>query len=479
MQPQRDIGKPRLFIDRAFTLRGIGTVVTGTLTGGQLHRGQNVVVQPHGRAARIRSIQSHGRDLEIADPGTRTAINLPDLPVGPDGVERGDVVTIVDVGEPSSAIDVLLERSGRLNRNVFAGRALKNDSSAYLHHGTARAAAKIVLLERAGLEPGQCAIAQIRLESPIPAFIGDRFVVRDPSEQFTIAGGIVLDPNGARENFRSAAQGEFLKERAAGIDDVDLCIRSQLARDDFVETRTLLAKSHFSQKEIASALSRLHKSGEIVLRNEIAANAAHWRGLILSATALIDQAHEKHPEQRGLELTKLRASLEVESNELFAAMISELGANGFERAEHRIARGSHRATLRPEIQPAAEKIRTRLAAKPFDPPGRKELAEDRQSQQALQFLIEQGEVTELNAEIVLLRDAVEQMRSAVVDLISKHGPATASQLRQKIGTSRRILIPFLEYLDRAGVTRRVGDERVLAKKAAVARLNDAATARRS
>jgi selenocysteine-specific elongation factor len=160
-------------------------------------------------------------------------------------------------------------------------------------------------------------------------------------------------------------------------------------------------------------------------------------------------------------------------------MISELGANGFERAEHRIARGSHRATLRPEIQPAAEKIRTRLAAKPFDPPGRKELAEDRQSQQALQFLIEQGEVTELNAEIVLLRDAVEQMRSAVVDLISKHGPATASQLRQKIGTSRRILIPFLEYLDRAGVTRRVGDERVLAKKAAVARLNDAAIARRS
>jgi selenocysteine-specific elongation factor len=461
LAPARDIGKPRIFVDRAFSLRGIGTVVTGTLTGGRIQRGQNAVIQPHGRAARIRSIQSHNRDLEIADPGARTAINLPDLPVGPGGVQRGDVTTIVDVGEPSDTIDVLLEKSVRLKRNIFAGRAPKNGSSVHLHHGTTRTAAKIVLLDKEALEPGEFVIAQMRLESPILAFIGDRFVVRNPSEQHTIAGGVVLDPDGDRANFRSAAQSEFLKKRAANIDDVDLCIRSQLARVGFVKTETLLSKSHFSQKEIASALSRLHKSGDIVLRKEIAANAVHWRDLILGATALIDQAHEQHPEQRGLELTKLRADLGVESDELFAAMISELSANGFERAEHRIARGSHRATLPPEIQQAAEKILSRLAAKPFDPPGRKELAPDRQSQKALQFLIEQGEVLELNNEIVLLRDAAEQMRSAAVDFISKHGPATASQLRQKIGTSRRVIIPFLEYLDRARVTRRVGDARQL------------------
>src|SRR6202043_703421 len=115
MQPQRDIGKPRLFVDRVFTLRGIGTVVTGTLTGGRIERGQNVVIQPQSLSTRVRSIQSHGRDLETAQPGTRTAISLPDVSVGPDGIKRGDVITTQQF-EPSSTLDVLLTCSARLQR---------------------------------------------------------------------------------------------------------------------------------------------------------------------------------------------------------------------------------------------------------------------------------------------------------------------------------------------------------------------------
>jgi len=127
--------------------------------------------------------------------------------------------------------------------------------------------------------------------------------------------------------------------------------------------------------------------------------------------------------------------------------------------------------LPPEILPAAEKIRAALAAKPFDPPDRGTLSEDRHAKEALRFLIEQGDMVELNSEIVLLRDAAEQMRSTVVGLISDHGPATASQLRQAIGTSRRVIIPFLEYLDRVGVTQRIGDSRQLreTKSATIAR----------
>jgi selenocysteine-specific elongation factor len=126
-----------------------------------------------------------------------------------------------------------------------------------------------------------------------------------------------------------------------------------------------------------------------------------------------------------------------------------------------IARGSHCPSLPPEILPVAEKIRAALAAKPFDPPDRGTLSEDRHAKEALRFLIEQGDMVELNSEIVLLRDAAEQMRSTVVGLISDHGPATASQLRQAIGTSRRVIIPFLEYLDRVGITQRTGDTRTL------------------
>src|SRR5437588_1722721 len=124
LQPQRDLGKPRLFIDRAFTLHGIGTVVTGTLTGGQIQRGQNVFIQPQNRSARIRSIQSHGRDLETARSGMRTAINLPDVAVGRNGIERGDAITALEVSETTDSIAVLLERSPRPNRNSSAARPI-------------------------------------------------------------------------------------------------------------------------------------------------------------------------------------------------------------------------------------------------------------------------------------------------------------------------------------------------------------------
>ena len=470
VQPQRDIGKPRLFIDRAFTLHGIGTVVTGTLSNGPLRRGQNVIVQPQNLEARIRSIQSHGSELESAQPGMRTAINLPDVPIRPGGIERGNTVTTAELGAAANTVDVVLEKSARLSRPDPAARPLKSGSSAHIHFGTDRVGAKISLLDQDVIEPGQCAIAQLRLESPLLAFVGDRFVVRDSSEQNTIAGGVVLDVDGNRENFRSTAQSQFLKTRASAIDDVDLRISSQLTRDGFAETTGLLIKSNFSADQIANALTRLERDGQIVLRGEIAAAAPHWRDLIARTTALIDLLHKKHPEQRGLDFTKLRAELNIGSDALLAAIILELTGNGFVRAENKIARSSHRPSLPREILPAAEKIRAALAEKPFDPPSRKDFSEDRHLQ-ALRFLIEQGKIVELNSEIVLLRDAAEQMRTAVAEFLSKHGPATASQLRQKIGTSRRVIIPFLEYLDRVGVTQRIGDSRQLreTKSAAVAR----------
>ena len=474
-----DIGKPRLFVDRAFTLHGIGTVVTGTLAGGQFQRGQNVVIQPQNLSARVRTIQSHNRDLEIAQPGTRTAINLPDVPVGSDGIKRGDVITIANVGAAADIVNVVLERSARLNRKTPAARPLKNGSVVHIHLGTTRVPAKITLLDQDVVQPGQRAVAQLCLDSPILAFVGDRFVVRDSSAQNTIAGGVVLDVDCDRQNFRNAGQTELLRTRAAAIDEVDVCIQSQLARDGFAQTNTLLVTSHFSADEIANALSRSQNAGAIVLRGKIAANPAYWRDLVARASALIDRAHEKHPEQRGLDFTELRVKLNIESDELFAAVVSEMTANGFARAETNIGRNSHRPSLPAEILPAAEKIRAALAGKPFDPPSRKDFPHDRHLHQALRFLIEQGEIVEIGDEIVLLRDAVDQMQNLVSEFISTNGSATASQLRQRLGTSRRIIIPFLEYLDRTGVTRRVGDERVLAQKAAVAKLDDAAIGRRS
>jgi selenocysteine-specific elongation factor len=478
-EPQPDICKPRLFVDRAFTLRGIGTVVTGTLSGGSIRRNQNVVVQPGNVSARVRSIQNHGHDVEIAQPRMRTAINLPDLSIGENGIQRGDIITVDSLGSPQATIDVLLERSSRLKRNSPAARPIKNGSSVQVHFGTGRIAAKITLLDQPVVGAGRNTIARLRLDSPIVALVGDRFVMRDSSEQHTIAGGTVLDPDADRANFRSPAQIQFLRTCATAPHDIDVSIRSRFQRDQFTDSKTLLVKSNFSADEISEALSRLSHDGEIVLAGEIIASASYWHNLINKVTTLIDRAHEKNPARRGVDLSELRPHLEIESDKLFGAVISELTRNGFVRFENQIARVSHRPSLPLELLSVAENIRAALSARRFDPPDRKALSQDRNLQQALRFLINKGEIIEITREIVVLREAAEQMQNTIAEFLSENGSATASQLRQKIGTTRRVIIPFLEYLDRTGVTQRIGDERVLAKKSAAAKLTDAARAQRT
>ncbi len=463
MQPQRDLGKPRLFVDRAFTLHGIGTVVTGTLTSGQLHRGQSIVVQPQNFEARIRSIQSHGSELESAQPGMRTAINLPDVEIGdaPGRIKRGDVISVVDLGRSSTSLIVLLEKSSRLGRKDVAARPLKNWASVYLHHGTSRSPAKINLLEDRALEPGKQTIAQAKLESPIFAFLGDRFVLRDASEQHTVAGGIVLDPDGDRGKLPSATQRKLFAERAGAPDGVDLCVSSEILVNGFVRKQTVLRKSHFSTDEIGEALQRLQRRGEIVFRQEIAADAKAWQTLRLRAIGSIDDTHKRNPERAGLELNELRTAFRDQSPDVFEALIVDLCATDFVRRGSGIARVSHRPVLPPNLQPVAMKIREALSAKPFDPPARKEIEVDRHAQEVVRFLIATGEVIDVVPDVVLLRKNFERMKSAIVDFISTNGPATVSELRQALESSRRTMVPFLEKLDRQGVTRRVGDKRAL------------------
>jgi len=479
LRPPRDIGKPRLFVDRAFVLRGIGTIATGTLSGSLIRRGQDVVVQPRNISARVRSIQNHGRDIEIAQPGMRTAMNLPDVSIGEKEMQRGALITVQSLGSPNAMIDVLIERSPRLKRNSPAARPIKDGSSVQVHFGTTRSAAKITLFHGRAVAAGQSAIARLRLDSPILAFVGDRFDLRDSSEQNTTGGGMVLDPDADPANFRSAAHIELLRERATAPHDVDVCVRSQLKRDAFGETKTLLVKSNFGIDEIREALFRLSQHGEVVLAGDIVAGARYWQDLINSAAKITDRAHKQNPERRGVNVSELRAELEIQSDKLFSAVILELTRNGFARSENQIGRVSHRPSLPPELVTAAENIRATLSAKRFDPPDRKAFSQDRHLQQALRFLIDQGEIVEISSEIVVLREADEQMQNAVTELLSKHGSATASQVRQKIGTSRRVIIPFLEYLDRIGVTRRIGDDRVLAKKPAAVKLANAASAQQS
>src|SRR5437868_10118173 len=172
--PQRDIGKPRLPVDRAFTLRGIGTVVTGTLVGGTLRRGQAVVIQPAKIPARIRSIQNHNREVEEIGPGARTALSLPDVAVAREkntpGVWRGDVVTLREFGGASTIVDVMLSRSSRLPPKT---RSIRHGAAVRVHHGSANFGACVFFQSSEELRAGETAIAQIRFEAPAFIFAGE------------------------------------------------------------------------------------------------------------------------------------------------------------------------------------------------------------------------------------------------------------------------------------------------------------------
>jgi selenocysteine-specific elongation factor len=458
IEAQRDIGKPRLFVDRAFSLRGVGTVVTGTLMGGTLRVGDVVVVQARNVRARIRSLQSHGRDVDVAQPGTRTAVNLPDLAVS-SGVARGDVVTLAGF-DPSTTIDVVLHRSPRVRRAA----PIKSGASAWLHHGTTRVLTKIVLLEQETPSGGESAIAQLRLSTPILAFVGDHFVIRDASEQHTIAGGIVLDVDSPREDLRSPAQITLLTTRSANHEDVDLYTKTEIARRGATASSQLLKRSHFCATAVAEALQRLHQRREIFLGGNIAADAVVWRELRTRAIYLIDTAHRTHPERAGLELNELRSALSERSSEVVDALIVDLCRDDFTRVGSSIARRSHHAALPAALQAIAKTLRERVSANPFDPPPRKQLAPDAETQQALKFLIEHSEIVEISDDVILSRHAFEKMKTEIAALISNDGAATVSRLRSTLKSSRRVMVPLLERLDREGFTRRSGDERTLAQE---------------
>jgi selenocysteine-specific elongation factor len=463
--PPRDIGKPRLPVDRVFTLRGIGTVVTGTLSGGVLHRGQNVVIQPSAKTTRIRSLQNHNRDVEATGPGTRAALNLPDVEGSgsPAGVGRGEVVTLLELGRASHTMDVALEKSARLaGAKAGAARPLKDGTLVRVHWGSANVAARVHLLDGGPLLPGERKLAQLRFDSPVFAFAGDHFIIRDWSEQATLAGGVILDPDASRVLFRSETRRNFLRARADSTGDVSAFVVSQLARDRAVPRSGLLAKSRFSAAEIAEAVvGRL--AGKAVLQGEWLFDATWWEQLRQKAVNTIDAGHRAHPERPGLNLTELRAVLEKELclPEVFNALLADLYRNGFSQVGVAIRRTTHRPALPPHLQAAGATVRAALSAKPMDPPSRKELAPDSLTQQALRFLVQTGEAVDLDADVVLLAESYARATETIRKLLHARGSATASELRQALGTSRRIVIPLLERLDKEGVTRRDGDRRTL------------------
>ena len=464
----RDFEQPRLAVDRAFSPKGVGTVVTGTLTGGKLSVGTQLTAYPSGLRTHVRSIQNHSASLEQAVPGMRTALNLPDLPLsakGKKGVSRGHLLVGGSPGEATLEIDVEITRAHRpIPGQKGTQRPLKSNHRIFVHHGSGRTQARVLFPEDIVLSPGDTSIAQLRFDHPIHTLAGERLVIRELSGEATLAGAIVLDPHPMRRQFRSEQRQSFLHARAEALNDLQVLLRTHLERDHFVPTLELTQSLPFSDAEMKTALKKLTKANEIVARGDKHfAHAPYWKELVKKASKVVQDYHASHPDHVGMSTDLLKKNLGTATAVpgLYDALLIQLGEKNFKVAENIICHNSHSLELPPELEaPAAEILKT-LDGAGLAPPLPTELQTTPDHVAAYRFLSRTRQIIPLDPKVTLGARAFQDTIDQVRDFIEKKGQATASELRQHLGTSRKVIMPLLERLDRDKITRRDGDFRTL------------------
>jgi selenocysteine-specific elongation factor len=401
-------------------------------------------------------LQSHNREQEVAQPGTRTAINLADL--SRYAVRRGATITLPELAQTTATLDVCLERSSRL---LSDASPLRNNTRVRVHHGTGHGPARLVLAAGGVIERGQNRLAQLRLEQPVCIWLGDRVVIRNWQETATLAGGLVLDVDGDRKRMRAPARMQLLQARIAAPKHPQTWVETQLTRDGIAERDTLLRPSSFSPVEIDKAVRQLLDSCKALQAGDWIADKSRWQSTITAMAQRVEDEHASRPELPGLSLDQLHPVMAqaFPGHDVFPELIADLCRNGFIRRQNHIARNSHKPALPAHLRDVGEKLRRTMQMP--DPPARKYITENSTGRQALQFLIDAGEVVDVSPDLVLGAAQFNRCRLLVKQHLRKHGQATASELRTAMDTTRRIVIPLLEKMDRDGVTVRRGNVRVL------------------
>ncbi len=453
--PHAGRGKPRLAIDRVFTLPGFGTIVTGTLRDGVLEVGQEVEILPRRLRARIRGLQSHRTKVERALPGSRTAVNLSGVEV--EDIERGDVLTVPGWLEPTQLLDVKV----RMVRDAPA--PLEQNDEVDFFIGTSESLARVTLLDAERLDPGQSGWVQLRLQRPIVAVRGDHFILRRPSPSATLAGGIVVDPHPRRHRRFRTEVIRALEALASGDARVILL---QLLANAVLEWPELVRRSNMDEATVAHALDQLVAAGEVVAldttSDTVSPHAVFARRATLERleSLLIDalrEYQERYPLRRGLprEMARHRLGLPQRA---FDLLVRRLASAGTIVEDGDVLRTpGHRIRLSPEQEERARAYEIALEREPFTPPAPSEFGLDPELVQALADL---GRVVRITDDVVFAPAAWETIKERVLALIDTNGSVTLAQVRDALGTSRKYAQALLEYLDQLRITRRVGDARV-------------------
>ncbi|MBF6590987.1 MAG: selenocysteine-specific translation elongation factor [Ktedonobacterales bacterium] len=479
---RRDLGRPRLPIDRVFTITGFGTVVTGTLQDGSLRLGQEIEILPGGPRGRIRGLQTHKQSVEEGRPGGRLAVNL--AGVTRSEIHRGDVLALPGRQRSTTALDVRLE--------VLAGapRPVRHNTALDLYLGAAEVSARVVLLERGELRPGESGWAQLRLARPLVAVRGDRFIVRVPSPSVTIGGGVIVEPWARRHRARDAAVLARLEVLARGEPEevVLAALRSEPATTKGRvptagkagraagyggrESGEIERATGLPAEEVAAALGALTARAMVIQISGRAYAATEWQRLGADGTRLLAEYHRQYPLRAGMPREEWRARLGLGPRAV-GDVVAALVASGALAEVIGSGRGSYlklpafEARLSDAQERAVAAMLERFRREPFAPPTRSEV-EEALGAEVTAALIEQGMLVKLTDAIVLERAAYDEAVRRIVHHVRTHGTLTVAEARDVLGTTRKYMLALFEHLDQRHITARQGDDRVLGPQASAA-----------
>jgi len=460
----------RLPVDRVFTMKGFGTVVTGTLTSGSVSTGEEVVFLPGSTKAKVRGLQVHGETVKTSSAGTRTALNLQGI--DKDEVHRGQ--TAVRPG----ALRSTLMLDARITLLPSAPRPMKNRDRVRLHLYTAEIMTRVTVLEGEAIQPGEEGLIQLRLEEPAVALPGDKFVIRSYSPMTTIGGGHILDPL-PRKHRRNRPQviehikrleEDSLQDRVAAFLDE--------AGDHGLEAGTLSIRIGLDASEMEDLLEVMSNDKNIVL-------AVTGEGTMAYSTASFDRIkgrllnslkkyHQANPARAGLGREELRNRVARElPDRPYRNLLEALEEQGLIALDgDTVSIGSHEAALPPELQALSGKVQDLLGKSQICAPFLAEMGEELKAsaqdlKMVLNLLAERGDLVRIKDDYFVVSKAYESLLSGVEQYFNTKQEMALADFREIAGATRKWMIPLLEYLDRTQVTMRKGDVRI--KRGAVKR----------
>ncbi|HUO26746.1 MAG TPA: selenocysteine-specific translation elongation factor [Candidatus Aquilonibacter sp.] len=443
----------RLPIDRVFTMKGFGTVVTGTLIAGTVRREEELEVFPGGRRVRVRGVQVHGSAGEFAVAGQRTALNLAGAGTG--DLARGMTLTPPGTFEASQRMDV------KLRLLPSAKRPLKNRARVHFHAYTMETIGEILLPEGKPIAPGSESFARVKLPQAALLLPGDRFIIRQFSPVITIGGGVVVD---AAPVSRSLLVDETL-ELLVG-DDRTAALRARITRRGHIgiTPAQLIAETGWTRSAIESELADAIRQHEIIRIGEVFLHAPAWEALKAEVVPTLEKFHRQNPLAGGMGKEELRVQIDAgpEFFESIAAML--VRERKVEIAGDLVRLPGRGVVMKDDESESKTTIEQSFAQSGLKVPGLNEViaglkVDKFRAHKIVTLLLREKVLVKISDELVFHRSALEELRTKIAAYKSKSSKIDVGQFKELTGVSRKYAIPLLEYLDRERVTRRVGDVR--------------------